>query len=69
MKVKKNMQPIERWMRLYFGALLLAIYFVNPFPYKEWTFSGALVMATGIFGYCPLYSLFEWFQRGTKDRS
>jgi hypothetical protein len=57
-KIPKNMQTAERWMRLYFGAVLFAIYFVNPFPYREWTFCGLLVMATGVLGYCPLYSLF-----------
>ena len=67
MKLEKNMQPMERWLRLYFGAVLFAIYFVNPFPYKEWTFSGLLVMATGVFGYCPLYSLFAWFRRDRPD--
>lgn len=62
-KIVKNMQASERWMRLYFGAVLFAIYFVNPFPYREWAFSGLLIIATGVLGYCPLYSLFARLKR------
>lgn len=57
MRIPVNMQPIERWLRLYFGVILLAIYFMNPFPYKEWTFSGLLLIATAASGYCPIYAL------------
>ena len=55
MRIRPNMLPVERWLRLYFGAILVAIYFMNPFPYKEWTFSGLLLIATAATGYCPVY--------------
>ncbi|MBU2841542.1 YgaP family membrane protein [Acidithiobacillus thiooxidans] len=59
MKIIKNMNSTERWLRLYFGAIIFLIYFVNPFPYREWTFSGLLLIATGVFGYCPVYSFLK----------
>ncbi|OCX69533.1 hypothetical protein A6M27_05610 [Acidithiobacillus thiooxidans] len=59
MKTIKNMNSTERWLRLYFGAIIFLIYFVNPFPYREWTFSGLLLIATGVFGYCPVYSFLK----------
>ncbi|WP_308389188.1 DUF2892 domain-containing protein [Acidithiobacillus sp. AMEEHan] len=67
MGIRPNMLPIERWLRLYFGVILLAIYFMNPFPYKEWTFSGLLLIATAATGYCPIYSLLR--RRKRRDRS
>ncbi|MEY2342846.1 DUF2892 domain-containing protein [Acidithiobacillus sp. IBUN Pt1247-S3] len=65
MWIRPNMQPIERWLRLYFGVILFAIYFFNPFPYKEWTFSGLLLIATAATGYCPIYS---FLRRRKKDQ-
>ena len=65
MWIRPNMQPIERWLRLYFGVIILAIYFFNPFPYKEWTFSGLLLIATAAAGYCPVYRL---LRRRQKDQ-
>jgi len=58
-KIIKNMNTTERWLRIYFGAIIFLVYFVNPFPYKEWTFSGLLLIATGVIGYCPVYSLLK----------
>ncbi|MHB0889548.1 YgaP family membrane protein [Acidithiobacillus sp.] len=55
MKLQKNMLPIERWLRIYFGVIIVLVYFFNPYPYSWWTFSGYLVIATGAFGYCPIY--------------
>ncbi|HUX18700.1 MAG TPA: DUF2892 domain-containing protein [Acidithiobacillus sp.] len=59
MKVIKNMNTTERWLRIYFGSIIFLVYFVNPFPYKEWTFSGLLIIASGVIGYCPVYSLLK----------
>ena len=59
MKVIKNMNTTERWLRIYFGTIIFLVYFVNPFPYKEWTFSGLLIIASGVIGYCPVYSLLK----------
>ncbi|MGK9451102.1 YgaP family membrane protein [Acidithiobacillus caldus] len=53
----KNMLPVERWLRLYFGLILIAIYFITPFPYKQWTWSGLLLILTAITGYCPIYAM------------
>lgn len=64
MRIQSNMQPIERWLRLYFGVIIVAIYFLNPFPYKEWTFSGLLLIATAATGYCPVYT----FLRKRKEK-
>ncbi len=59
MKIIKNMTPTERWLRIYFGAIIFLVYFVNPFPYREWTFSGLLLIATGVAGYCPIYTFLK----------
>jgi len=57
MHLRKNMLPVERWLRLYFGLILIAIYFITPFPYKQWTWSGLLLVLTAMTGYCPIYAL------------
>ncbi|MGE4530715.1 MAG: DUF2892 domain-containing protein [Acidithiobacillus sp.] len=59
MKITRNMNTTERWLRIYFGAVIFLVYFVSAFPYKEWTFSGLLLIATGVVGYCPIYSLLK----------
>ncbi len=67
MPIPVNMKPMERWLRIYFGLIIFAIYFVSPFPYRQWTFSGLLLVATGITGYCPIYTLLR--RRGNKESS
>ena len=54
MKLQKNMMPVERWLRIYFGAMIAAVLLWYPWPFWEWTLSGYLLIATGIFGYCPI---------------
>ncbi|WP_414040883.1 DUF2892 domain-containing protein [Acidithiobacillus sp. M4-SHS-6] len=66
MKITKNMNSTERWLRIYFGAIIFLVYFVNPFPYREWTFSGLLLIASGVFGYCPVYSFIKKTRNPTK---
>ena len=59
MKLQKNMLPVERWLRIYFGAMIAAVLLWYPWPFWEWTLSGYLLIATGIFGYCPIYAFLD----------
>lgn len=50
-----NEHPIERIARIALGVGLLAIVFVGP--QTPWGWIGAVPLATGLIGSCPLYTL------------
>lgn len=54
--LKKNVHVVERVLRVALGAGLLSIAFVGP--QTPWGYIGIVPLATGLFGNCPLYSVF-----------
>lgn len=49
----KNESPIDRLIRVVIGIVLLSLVFVGP--KTAWGWFGLIPLATGAFGYCPLY--------------
>lgn len=61
MKIKVNEGPIDRVVRVAAGVALLAIALVGILASPlSWVAGavGVILVATGVTGFCPLYSLF-----------
>ncbi|MBN8537447.1 MAG: DUF2892 domain-containing protein [Deltaproteobacteria bacterium] len=56
--MKKNVGSIDRVARIVVGMALLIFAFVGPEDLKVWGFIGIIPLATGLFHFCPLYTLF-----------
>lgn len=54
--MKINEGTYDRIARVLVGAIVLALAFVGP--QTAWGFLGIVPLATGLFGVCPVYSLF-----------
>ncbi len=52
----KNEGNIDRILRIVVGLVLLALVFVGPQTPLGWI--GIVPLATGLIGWCPLYSIF-----------
>jgi len=56
---KSNVGGIDRVLRIVAGLVLLAMFFVYPeAPWRYFALIGIVPLLTGLFGTCPLYSLF-----------
>jgi len=53
--MKKNIQPVERVVRVGGGLLLVSLAFWGPANY--WFLLGLIPVATGIVGWCPPYAI------------
>lgn len=62
-----NEHPIERVARIALGVGLLALVFVGP--QTPWGWLGAVPLATGLIGSCPLYTLLGFSTCPLKARS
>jgi len=51
-----NEHVIERVLRIAIGLVLLSLAFVGPKAWWGWL--GAIPLATGLLGSCPVYTLF-----------
>lgn len=54
--MKANVGTIDRIARIVIGLVLLALVFVGP--KTLWGLIGIVPLATGLFSFCPAYSLF-----------
>jgi hypothetical protein len=54
--MKTNEASWDRSLRIVIGLALLALTVVGP--QTPWGFTGLILVATGIAGFCPLYWLF-----------
>jgi membrane-associated protease RseP (regulator of RpoE activity) len=54
----KNVGGIDRILRIIAGIVLLALVFVGP--QTPWGWIGLVVLATGLFNFCPAYALFKF---------
>lgn len=54
-----NEGGLDRAIRLLAGIVLLALFFMYPqASWRYWTLIGIIPLATGLVGWCPLYSVF-----------
>ncbi len=53
--MKKNIHPIERFLRIGLGALLVSLAFWGPT--NLWFLLGLIPLCTGLVGWCPPYAL------------
>ena len=51
-----NEGKLDRILRVLFGLGLLSLVFVGP--QTAWGYVGIIPLATGLFGFCPLYKVF-----------
>jgi len=54
--MKKNIGSVERAIRIIAGIAILSLAFVGP--KTPWAYLGIVPLATGLIGWCALYSLF-----------
>jgi len=52
----KNVGTVDKVIRIVLGLVLLALVFVGPQTPLGWI--GIIPLATGLIGFCPLYSVF-----------
>ena len=52
----KNVGTVDKVIRIILGLVLLALVFVGP--QTPWGWIGIIPLATGLIGFCPLYSVF-----------
>ncbi|HHL22899.1 MAG TPA: DUF2892 domain-containing protein [Aliiroseovarius sp.] len=56
---KHNEGSLDRILRIVVGAVLLIAWFMLPdASYRPWLLIGIIPLATGLIGWCPLYSIF-----------
>lgn len=53
--MSRNEGNIDRALRIILGLVLLALVFVGP--QTAWGWIGIVPLATGLIGWCPLYTL------------
>lgn len=53
MGMMTNEAGIDRALRVLLGLVLVSLVFVGP--HTAWGWIGLVPLATGIFGFCPLY--------------
>jgi hypothetical protein len=52
-----NVGGIDRKLRIVVGILVLASFFVLPETTKYWALIGIVPLFTGLFSFCPLYTV------------
>lgn len=56
--MKANVGGIDKAVRIVAGLVLLSLVFLLEGSARWWGLVGFVPLATGLFGYCPAYSLF-----------
>ena len=51
----QNEGMIDRVLRVLLGAVLISLVFLGPMT--AWGWVGVVPLITGLFGYCPVYSI------------
>lgn len=62
----KNVGPVDRLIRVVLGVAILGYFALGT--WSAWAFLGLLLVATGLVGYCPLYSLLHITTRRPATR-
>ena len=60
----KNVGTVDKVIRIVLGLALIALVFVGP--QTPWGWIGIIPLVTGLFGFCPLYSVLGMNTSGTK---
>ena len=60
----KNVGTVDKVIRIVLGLVLIALVFVGP--QTPWGWIGIIPLVTGLFGFCPLYSVLGMNTSGTK---
>ena len=60
----KNVGTVDKVIRIILGLVLIALVFVGP--QTPWGWIGIIPLATGLIGFCPLYSVFGMNTCGGK---
>lgn len=55
--MKKNVGLVDRWIRIIIGLVVLCLILVLQGGIKWIGLIGLIPLLTGVFGFCPLYSL------------
>lgn len=53
--MKQNVGNAERGVRIVVGLILISLVFIGP--QSAWGWIGLVLLATGLLGWCPPYSL------------
>jgi hypothetical protein len=67
--MKANVGSIDRILRIAVGIALLALLFILPGNTRWWGLIGLLPLATGLFSFCPAYTLLGLNTCPTKQRT
>ncbi|WP_298154353.1 DUF2892 domain-containing protein [Metallibacterium sp.] len=67
--MKTNVGSIDRILRIAVGIALLALLFILPGNARWWGLIGLLPLATGLFSFCPAYTLLGLNTCPTKQRT
>ena len=67
--MKTNVGSIDRILRIAVGIALLALLFILPGNARWWGLIGLLPLATGLFSFCPAYTLLGLNTCPTKQRN
>lgn len=51
--MKNNLGALDRWLRVVLGAFVFSLGFWGP--QTAWSWLGLILVATGLFGHCPIY--------------
>ena len=57
--MKQNVGKVDRWIRIVVGVILLSLIVFLSGGIRWIGLIGLIPLVTGIFGFCPLYSLFK----------
>lgn len=55
--MSKNVGSIDRTLRVLLGVVLLSLVVLLDTPARWWGLVGLVPLLTGLFSFCPLYSL------------
>ena len=56
--MKTNVGTVDRTLRIVGGLMLLSLFFFLEGNARYWGLVGLLPLATGVFRFCPAYTLF-----------
>lgn len=65
--MKSNVGGIDRILRIVLGLILMGLAATGTVGI--WGYLGAVVLATGVIGWCPPYAIFGWNTCATKNRA
>lgn len=66
--MKANVGSFDRILRIAVGIALLALLFILPGKERWWGLIGLVPLATGLFSFCPAYTLLGLSTCPMKDK-